>query len=384
MAILNFLTKEYFLSIFNRIAKRHCLCKARKNALSFHGRRSGSGEHSFSIPGHPARDEKIVVIDPQEKIAGEISLGQSSMIQNNPTTTLNFGGIPRRNSLWENSRVVFLPVPYDLTTTYLPGARRGPLAILEASTHLELFDEELEVEPYRLGFHTLEPLEAVASGPEEMVRQIQAYAEPVVRANKFPVLIGGEHTVTLGSVRALREKYPRLSFLQLDAHADLRESYEGTPFSHACVGRRLAGLGPLVQVGVRSLSQEENLYLRNAPVKCFPWHSLSGTPDWVEQVCQALPAEVYVTIDLDVLDPAIMPAVGTPEPGGLDWKTLTQFLAYLARGKTVVGFDVVELAPIPGLIAPDFLAAKLIYRFLGNIFASSLLRNKKSLARKEI
>jgi len=136
-------------------------------------------------------------------------------------------------------------------------------------------------------------------------------------------VIGGEHTVTVGTARAVKEKYPRLSFLQLDAHADLRESYEGTPFSHACVGRRLVELGPLVQVGVRSLSLEENLYLKDVPLKSFPWHSLSLTPDWVEQVCRALSAEVYVTIDLDVLDPAIMPAVGTPEPGGLDWKTLT-------------------------------------------------------------
>jgi agmatinase len=208
--------------------------------------------------------------------------------------------------------------------------------------------------------------------------------EPVLRADKFPVVIGGEHTVTVGAARAAKQKYPRLSFLQLDAHADLRESYEGTPFSHACVGRRLAELGPLVQVGVRSLSLEENLYLKDAPVKSFPWHSLSLTPDWVERVGRALSAEVYVTIDLDVLDPAIMPAVGTPEPGGLDWKTLTQFLAHLAREKTVVGFDVVELAPIPGLIAPDFLAAKLIYRFLGSIFAPFPPGKKNQPPGKEI
>ena len=285
------------------------------------------------------------------------------------TIPFNFGGLPRDESSWENSRVVFLPVPYDLTTSYLPGTRRGPMAILEASTHMELFDEVLERETVRIGFYTLDALEAVASGPEEMVGRIQTFVEPVLQADKFPVVIGGEHTVTVGTARAIKEKYPRVSFLQLDAHADLREGYEGTPYSHACVGRRLAELGPLVQVGVRSLSQEENLYLKNAPVKCFPWHSLSGTPDWVEQVCRPLTAEVYVTIDLDVLDPAIMPAVCTPEPGGLDWKTLTQFLAHLTREKTVVGFDVVELAPIPGFIAPDFLAAKLIYRFLGSIFA---------------
>ncbi|MGD0626712.1 MAG: agmatinase [Thermodesulfobacteriota bacterium] len=306
------------------------------------------------------------------------------MIRKTQTIPLNFGGIPRKDSLWENSRVVFLPVPYDLTTTYLPGARRGPLAILEASTHLELFDEELEVEPRRLGFHTLDPLEVMASGPEEMVRQIQAYVEPVVRANKFPVLIGGEHTVTLGSVRALREKYPRLSFLQLDAHADLRESYEGTPFSHACVGRRLEEIGPLVQVGVRSMSLEERLYLKSAPIKCFFWHHLSEVSDWVEKVCEALSAEVYVTIDLDVLDPAIMPSVGTPEPGGLNWETLTHFLRRLAEKRRVVGFDVVELAPIPGLIAPDFLAAKLINRFLGYIFTGSLGSDRDDPAGKEI
>ena len=284
----------------------------------------------------------------------------------------NFGGLPRDESPWENSRVVFLPVPYDLTTSYLPGTRRGPMAILEASTHMELFDEVLERETVQTGFYTLDALEAVASGPEEMVGRVQAFVEPVLRANKFPVVIGGEHTVTIGAVRAVKERYPRLSFLQLDAHADLRETYEETPYSHACVGRRLAEIGPLVQVGVRSLSREESLYLKNGPVKCLPWHSLSRTPDWVEQVCRALTAEVYVTIDLDVLDPAIMPAVGTPEPGGLDWRTLTQFLAHLTRERRVVGFDVVELAPIPGLIAPDFLAAKLIYRFLGSIFAPSL------------
>ena len=300
------------------------------------------------------------------------------------TIPFNFGGLPQDEWNWENSRVVFLPVPYDLTTSYLPGARRGPMAILEASTHMELFDEVLERETVRIGFYTLDPLEAVASGPEEMVGLIQTFVEPVLRADKFPVVIGGEHTVAVGTARAVKEKYPRLSFLQLDAHADLRESYEGTRFSHACVGRRLAELGPLVQVGVRSLSLEENLYLKDVPVKSFPWHSLSLTPDWVEPVCRALSAEVYVTIDLDVLDPAIMPAVGTPEPGGLDWKTLTQFLAHLAREKTVIGFDVVELAPIPGLIAPDFLAAKLIYRFLGSIFAPFLPGKKNQPLGKEI
>ncbi|MCX5908252.1 MAG: agmatinase [Deltaproteobacteria bacterium] len=289
-----------------------------------------------------------------------------------PTVPLNFGGIPHEESLWERSQVVFIPVPYDLTSTYLSGSRRGPLAILEASTHMELFDEELEYETYHLGFHTLEPLEALASGPKDMVDLIQSYVQDVVHAGKFPVLIGGEHTVTLGAVRTQRERYPRLSFLQLDAHADLRDRYEGTSFSHACVGRRLAELGPLVQIGIRSLSPEENLFLKKSSIKSFFWHRLAQIPDWEESVFQALTEEVYVTIDLDVFDPSIMPAVGTPEPGGFHWAALVGFLGRLARKKKIVGFDVVELTPIPGMVAPDFLAAKLIYRFLGQIFAPAL------------
>jgi agmatinase len=299
------------------------------------------------------------------------------------TVPLNFGGLPRDESRWENSRVVFLPVPYDLTSTYLAGSRRGPLAILEASTHMELFDEELEQETYRVGFHTLDPLEAVAVGPEKMIGLVEKYTRRSLRERKFPVLLGGEHSITLGPARALGKKYPQISFLQLDAHADLRESYEGTAFSHACIGRRLAEIGPLVQVGIRSLTREESLYLREGRVKTFFWHRLSETPDWEDEVLRSLSPVVYVTIDLDVLDPAVMPATGTPEPGGLNWRTLTHLLGRVARGKKVVGFDVVELTPIPGLIAPDFLAAKLIYRFLGQIFAPVLRRGKKSLVAKE-
>jgi agmatinase len=247
---------------------------------------------------------------------------------------------------------------------------------------MEVFDEELEIDTSRIGIHTLPPLEAVASGPEAMVGQVQSYAEKVVRAGKFPVLIGGEHTVSLGMARAIKGKYPAVSFLQLDAHADLRDSFEGTSWSHACVGRRLTELGPLVQVGLRSLSREENSFLKKGKVTSFFWHRFPDIPDWVERVCHALSPEVYVTIDLDVLDPAIMPSVGTPEPGGFHWPDLTQFLRRIAREKTVVGFDVVELAPLPGWVAPDFLAAKLIYRFLGAIFARSPGQGKISQRRK--
>jgi agmatinase len=288
------------------------------------------------------------------------------------TIPFNFGGLPPDQSLWKSSRVVFIPVPYDLTSTYLPGSRRGPLAILEASTHLELFDEELELEVFQVGFHTLDPVEALSSGPREMIRQIEEYVQPVVQAGKFPVLIGGEHSITLGLANLLKKKFPRLSFLQLDAHADLRDSYEGTPYSHACVGRRLAEIGPLVQVGIRSLTREEGLLIKQGTVKTFFWHHLVEDPDWGKKVGESLSGEVYVTIDLDVLNPAIMPSVGTPEPGGLDWKMITDLLRQICRRNSVVGFDVVELTPIPGFVAPDFLAAKLIYRFLGEIFGPSI------------
>ncbi len=288
------------------------------------------------------------------------------------TIPLNFGGLSGDETLFKHARVVFLPVPYDLTSTYLAGSRRGPIAILEASTHMELFDEELQLETFRVGFHTLDLLEPLASGPEHMIHTIQNDAERILQAGKFPVLIGGEHTVTLGMVQALKKYHPRLSFLQLDAHADLRDRYGGTPFSHACVARRLSEWGPLVQVGIRSMSAEENQFQQGAPVRSFFWHQMLSTPNWEEAVCQGLSDEVYVTIDLDVLDPAIMPAVGTPEPGGLDWTAITQLLKQVAARKKVVGFDVVELTPIPGFIAPDFLAAKLIYRFLGYLFSSAL------------
>ncbi len=299
------------------------------------------------------------------------------------TIPFTFGGVPPDQCSWEKSRVVFLPVPYDLTSTYLPGSRRGPLAILEASTHMELYDEELGFETFAIGLHTLDPIEAVSTGPEEMIRQVAEYAEPVLRAEKFPVLLGGEHSVTLGLAQGLKKRYPDLSFLQLDAHADLRAEYEGTPFSHACIARRLSELGPLTQVGIRSLSAEEGKFLEGASVRSFPWHRLADLPEWEKEVCRGLSDPVYVTIDLDVLDPAIMPAVGTPEPGGFDWRTLTRFLRRVAREKKIVGFDVVELAPIPGWIAPDFLAAKLIYRFLGEIFLDALGRAKSPSIAKE-
>jgi agmatinase len=247
----------------------------------------------------------------------------------------------------------------------MPGTRRGPLSVLEASTHMELFDEELKKETFRIGIHTMDQVEITAAGPEQMVERVSAVVSHCLKKGKYPVMIGGEHSLTLGAVKPLKEKHEGLSVLQLDAHADLREEYQGTPYSHASVGRRMKELCPLVQAGVRSLSQEEWDFLPGSGVKTFFAPETREKSGWIDDVVTSLTEEVYITLDLDVLDPSIMPSVGTPEPGGLGWYEVLGLLRTVILRKRVVGMDVVELAPIPGNTAPDFLAAKLIYRMIG-------------------
>lgn len=278
----------------------------------------------------------------------------------------NFGGLPPEFSRFASARVVVLPVPYDLTTSYLAGTRRSPQAILEASTHLELYDEELQCEPYRLGIHTLPLLEPSAASPQETLQRVEEAISWVLEQNKFPVMIGGEHSLTVAPVRALLKRLGKFSVLQLDAHADLRESFQGTKFNHACVGRRMHELGAnIVQIGIRALSAEEAEYIQSAKNLhvCFDYElQRVGV---LEVALAKLEGPVYVTLDLDVFSPALMPAVGTPEPGGLDWYTVLKILRYVGEKHTVVGFDVVELCPIAGMVGPDFLTAKLIYKMLG-------------------
>jgi len=261
--------------------------------------------------------------------------------------------------------VVIIPVPYDSTTSYLPGTRRGPLAVLEASTHMELFDEELKKETFRIGIHTMDQLEITAAGPEQMVERVSSVVRSCLKEGKFPVMIGGEHSLTFGAVKPLKEGHEGLSVLQLDAHADLRDEYQGTPYSHASVGRRMKELCPLVQTGVRSLSQEEWDFLPGSGVKTFFAPEIRKKSGWIDDVVTFLTEKVYITLDLDVFDPSLMPSVGTPEPGGLGWYEVLELLRTVIIRKQVVGIDVVELAPIPGNTAPDFLAAKLIYRMIG-------------------
>jgi agmatinase len=277
---------------------------------------------------------------------------------------MNFGGIYPECSL-RDAQFVVVSVPYDLTSTYQPGSRRGPAAIIEASTNMELYDEELRKETYLAGIHTTQPVSVDARGPKQMISAVRKRISRIVALNKIPVMLGGEHSITLGAVQAVAEKYPKLTVLQLDAHADLRNDYQGTPYNHACVARRITEICPLVQVGIRSMSKEEGDYLPQSKVKSYSADYVFAHKSWAETVCKDLHGDVYITIDLDIFDPSIMPATGTPEPGGLTWRDVLQLLRLAARKCNIRGFDVVELAPLPGMVAPDFMAAMLIYRLMG-------------------
>lgn len=278
---------------------------------------------------------------------------------------MNYGGLGNAYTRWDDSRFAVLPVPYDLTSTYQSGSRRGPMAIIQASANLELYDEELGQETYLAGIHTLEAVEARAGGPAQMMEAVRGAVAGILAADKTPVILGGEHSISYGAVKAAKEKYPEIGVLQLDAHADLRDGYQESPFSHAAVARRISEICPLIQLGIRSMSREEADFIRQGKVASFSADYIRENEGWENMILDILPDDLYVTLDLDVLDPAFMPATGTPEPGGLSWRELLGILKIVGMNKRVRAFDVVELAPIPGMVAPDFLAAKLIYRFMG-------------------
>ena len=281
---------------------------------------------------------------------------------------MNFLGLGNSLSSLEKSKVVVIPVPYDLTTSYLPGARRGPIAIIEASKQLELFDDEIKKEIASIGIHTMGQLEQVVSNPEQMGERVREAVSWVIDSKKFPVLLGGEHSITLGAVRALTDRYSDVGVVQFDAHADLRDTYQGSKYSHACVGRRINETCKLTLVGVRSMCKEEYDFLtRSETDLCFARDVLEHRYR-IEDFIEKLPSDIYLTIDLDVLDPSIMPSVGTPEPGGLGWYKIIDLLKTLAKRKNILGFDIVELCPQPLNPAPDFLAAKLCYKLMGYIF----------------
>ncbi|UCD85289.1 MAG: agmatinase [Deltaproteobacteria bacterium] len=272
----------------------------------------------------------------------------------------------------DQAQILILPIPYEQTVSYRPGTREGPRAIITASQELETYDEELEQETYQLGIHTLEKFGPIMSGPKEMIASVQKKASELLKPGKFLVTLGGEHSLSFGLVKAFREKHPSLSVLQLDAHADLRDSYQGTPFSHASVMSRIQEIVPTVQVGIRSLSLEESRLIKERQLPVYFARDIRRGDDWMEKAIERLSPQIYLTIDLDVLDPSIMPSVSNPEPGGFSWEDLLRFLRLLNTRREIIGFDIMELAPIPGNIAPDFLAAKLTYRLLGYIFSNKI------------
>ena len=282
---------------------------------------------------------------------------------------LAFGGaLPVRRS-FNDARVVILPVPVDRTTSYVGGTRNGPHEILQASSHMELWDEELGVDVHPVGIFTLPEMELPFGEMDALMEEIERVAYEIIGRDKFLVALGGEHSLTPPIVSAAARKYPSLSVLQIDAHADLREAYMGTRHNHACAMRRALEYATITQVGIRSLSTEEAAIIPRLKTNVFYDVSMRRDPAWIDRVVETLAPDVYVSIDVDGMDPAIMPATGTPEPGGLSWPEITALLRATAERRRIVSCDIVELSPIPGLVAPNFLVAKLIYKLLTYCFA---------------
>ncbi len=278
---------------------------------------------------------------------------------------MHFGDIPKAFSTFENSKVVLLPVPYDGTSTWIKGADHGPDAIFKASANMELFDMETQEEVYKIGIYTNKPVLENGS-PEKMIEAVEKKVTALLKQNKFVVTIGGEHSISIGSILSHTKHFSEISVLQLDAHADLRETYEGSMFNHACVMARAREKCNVVQVGIRSISEDEVIDERNS---VFYAHRMRNQKNWMDEAIESLTTDnVYLTLDLDVFDPSIMPSTGTPEPGGLLWYDTLDFLKKVFIEKNVVGFDVAELCPTSDNKSPDFLAAKLVYHLLGYKF----------------
>ena len=283
-----------------------------------------------------------------------------------------FLGLPAEFAEYENSKIVLLPVPFDLTTSYGKGSDNGPKAIVEASRQLEVWDEETKSEVYRLGIHTAEPVEAATS--EAMLRDTERRVSECLDAGKFVFVIGGEHSITPAPVRAHAKKFGNIGVLQIDAHPDLRQTFMGSPLSHACAMARVLDcpqVSTIAAVGIRSVGPEE--IDQTGRVKTWYAHDLRKSSTWISEVVKALPQKVYITVDLDGFDPSIMPSTGTPQPGGLSWYQGLDLLSTVIREREVIGMDMVELAPVHGVHAPDFMAAKLLYRMLSYKFGNQAL-----------
>lgn len=261
----------------------------------------------------------------------------------------------------EHARYVLLPVPYDGTSTFVKGADKGPQAILDASDSLELYDVQYQIEACNVGIHTDQHTYDISS-PDKMVQSVYQRVKHFMEMKKFPILLGGEHSVSVGAIKAMAEQYADLTVLQIDAHADLRDEYHDSIYNHACVMRRAQDYARVVQVGIRNVCTEEMHNL--VPENVFYAHDIYNTEAWMDKAVGRLTRNVYVTVDLDGLDPSILPATGTPLPGGLQWYPTLKFLDKVFRQRNVVGFDVVELCPQPDNKVSDVLAATLVYKMI--------------------
>jgi agmatinase len=289
---------------------------------------------------------------------------------------MNFGGIAEEEfSSFERARIVVWPVSYEGTVSYGTGTGRGAEAIIDASRNMELYDEETDAEVYKLGIHTLEESPSV-DPPARMMQSLYERASQLVSTGKFVAMIGGEHSVSAPVIRAHAERYDNLSILQIDAHADLRDTYDGTPHSHASIMARVTRdmRLPAVQCGIRSISAEEARALDELPTRIFWAKDIVGRSDWWEAAVDGLTENVYLTVDIDGLDPSLVPQTGTPEPGGLGWYETVGLIRTLARKRRVVGMDLTEYSYVEGQDASAFLCAKLIYKSLAFIFERETLR----------
>lgn len=281
------------------------------------------------------------------------------------TPPYNFLGLPDEFTDYEKAQAVIVPVPFDLTTSWMPGTRKGPRAIIEASGYVELYDIETRSEMYRKGIATDEDVEAEST--KGMNAKVHERVAGHLQAKKFVVSIGGEHSISYGAAKAHIEQFDKLSILHLDAHTDRRDEFEDDPFSHACTLRRISELNnDIISVGIRSLDVSELQYLDEE--KVFYAEDIYHSTDWIKDVVKLLQPNVYLTFDLDVFDPAIMPSTGTPEPGGMYWYPVLALLKEVISARNLVGCDIVELSPNEANKAPDFLAAKLIYKILSYKF----------------
>ena len=281
------------------------------------------------------------------------------------STSKNYAGIPDEFAQLETSKVILIPVPYDGTSTWGKGADKGPKAFLDASENMELYDIETGSEVYEQGIHLTEPI-TENSSPEAMVNEVHKITKDFIKRNKFVTLFGGEHSISIGSIRAFNECFDNLTVLHIDAHADLRESYDGTPYNHACAVHEASQTTNLIQVGIRSMDAIEKTFMDEE--KTFFAHDMVNDEYWIDKVIEGCTDTIFITFDLDALDPSIMPSTGTPEPGGLLWYETLEFLKQVFEEKNVVGFDMVELCPKETDKSPDFLAAKLYYKMLSYKF----------------